>query len=288
MSLPVPRHGAESARRGRRLFAAVPSISGAAPSYYLFQQGGQRMAITVDRKRREAPDQRCRRGRGTGCSRRNGPDRRRPRRPGLGMLGGIPGVDGLLATCLRNDSTGAEPAPPTGERVATSCRSFVDTGSCATVSSPTPLSGRQSSRAAAALPRFVCGKSPGAVPPQSRYTACEWIPGARFGCARMAKKLRQADTVWRADPTQSSSNRPSDPMARLVIVGVGDASVGLDSLRRLVGSLPTGIGLAIVLVRHADPAQAPFPASMIQQHTPCAAGWSTREREWTCRRITFT
>ncbi len=52
------------------------------------------------------------------------------------------------------------------------------------------------------------------------------------------------------------------------VVGLGASAGGLDAFRRLLGSLPSGTGMAFILIQHLDPTHPSMMVDLLTGHTP--------------------
>jgi two-component system CheB/CheR fusion protein len=57
------------------------------------------------------------------------------------------------------------------------------------------------------------------------------------------------------------------PPAHLAVIGVGASSGGLDAAAKLMDALPTGTGLALILVQHLDAGHASMMVPLLARHT---------------------
>src|SRR5665213_3303828 len=51
------------------------------------------------------------------------------------------------------------------------------------------------------------------------------------------------------------------------IVGIGASAGGLDACKKLVGALPSGNGMAFILVQHLDPTHESMMVDLLADHT---------------------
>ncbi len=80
---------------------------------------------------------------------------------------------------------------------------------------------------------------------------------------KSASKSRQKKPVSAASPeTPSPQARVSFP-----IVGIGASAGGLDALEHFLGHVPTGSGMAFVIVQHLDPTRKGIMPELLQRHT---------------------
>ena len=52
------------------------------------------------------------------------------------------------------------------------------------------------------------------------------------------------------------------------VVGLGASAGGLDAFRRLLGALPSGTGMAFILIQHLDPTHPSMMVDLLAGHTP--------------------
>src|SRR5271154_587861 len=52
------------------------------------------------------------------------------------------------------------------------------------------------------------------------------------------------------------------------VVGLGASAGGLDAFRRLLGALPSGTGMAFILIQHLDPTHPSMMVDLLIGHTP--------------------
>jgi len=62
---------------------------------------------------------------------------------------------------------------------------------------------------------------------------------------------------------------PVSPLAGndFAVVGIGASAGGLDACRKLVGALPSGIGMAFILVQHLDPTHESMMVDLLSGYT---------------------
>src|ERR1700747_1182694 len=95
--------------------------------------------------------------------------------------------------------------------------------------------------------------------------------------------LRQAGAA-RSPGRHLSRRRSSQPgHDNFPVVGLGASAGGLDAFRGLLAVLPTGTGMALILIQHLDPTHASMMAELLAGHTPLkvqqAADGMSLERE---------
>ena len=80
---------------------------------------------------------------------------------------------------------------------------------------------------------------------------------------------RQAEAA-RQRPSQRPSARHSTPPRNdnFPVVGLGASAGGLDAFRRLLGALPSGSGMAFILIQHLDPTHPSMMVDLLTRHTP--------------------
>jgi two-component system CheB/CheR fusion protein len=59
------------------------------------------------------------------------------------------------------------------------------------------------------------------------------------------------------------------------VVGIGASAGGLDACRKLVEALPTGTGMAFILVQHLDPTHESMMVDLLTGHTSMTVGQAT-------------
>jgi two-component system, chemotaxis family, CheB/CheR fusion protein len=68
---------------------------------------------------------------------------------------------------------------------------------------------------------------------------------------------------------RSSRRHLSLPAAEsFPVVGLGASAGGLDAFRRLLGALPSGTGMAFILIQHLDPTHSSMMVDLLTGHTP--------------------
>jgi FixJ family two-component response regulator/chemotaxis methyl-accepting protein methylase len=86
------------------------------------------------------------------------------------------------------------------------------------------------------------------------------VPGQgpqRAGAARSGPRRRSS-------PRRNSSLAPES----FPVVGLGASAGGLDAFRRLLGALPSGTGMAFILIQHLDPTHPSMMVDLLTGHTP--------------------
>ncbi len=78
-------------------------------------------------------------------------------------------------------------------------------------------------------------------------------------------------TVVTAPDDRAGNSFPdADPGFPFPIVGLGASAGGLEAIRRLLGLLPAGIGVALVVIQHLDPDRPSLLTSVLAGSTPLA------------------
>src|SRR5271166_857678 len=74
----------------------------------------------------------------------------------------------------------------------------------------------------------------------------------------------------RPPSSRRSSRKRLSPSAAdgFPVVGLGASAGGLDAFRRLLGALPSGTGMAFILIQHLDPTHASMMVDLLAGHTP--------------------
>lgn len=85
----------------------------------------------------------------------------------------------------------------------------------------------------------------------------------------VGQRPRQARTA-RAPPSRRSSLRSGSQLRAdsFPVVGLGASAGDLDAFRRLLAALPTGTGMACILIQHLDPKHASMIVDLLTGHTP--------------------
>ena len=76
--------------------------------------------------------------------------------------------------------------------------------------------------------------------------------------------------VAAGDEPAGNSFPDADPGSPFPIVGLGASAGGLEAIRRLLGLLPAGIGVALVVIQHLDPDRPSLLTSVLAGATPLA------------------
>lgn len=71
----------------------------------------------------------------------------------------------------------------------------------------------------------------------------------------------------RSSGRPDSSRPPSQDSIDFPIVGIGASAGGLDACRKLVSGLPTGSGMAFILIQHLDPTHESMMVDLLTGHT---------------------
>src|SRR5271154_4182835 len=87
--------------------------------------------------------------------------------------------------------------------------------------------------------------------------------------AMTGRDSRQAGATS-PQPSRRSSprRRPLLGVDSFPVVGLGASAGGLDAFRRLLAVLPTGTGMAFILIQHLDPTHASMMVDLLAGHTP--------------------
>ncbi len=70
-----------------------------------------------------------------------------------------------------------------------------------------------------------------------------------------------------SNPRHLSAHNSSREAGDFTIVGIGASAGGLEACTRLVDALPTGIGMALILVQHLDPTHESMMVALLAGHT---------------------
>ena len=72
----------------------------------------------------------------------------------------------------------------------------------------------------------------------------------------------------RSTPHAGAGQRADGERKLLSIVAMGASAGGLDTFRRVLDALPTGSGMAFILVQHLDPTHDSMLVELLSGHTP--------------------
>jgi two-component system CheB/CheR fusion protein len=114
------------------------------------------------------------------------------------------------------------------------------------------------------------GKKPPAASRTARLTGAMPVPGAPPNAARPAAAPPNAAQPDGMPPgavlAGAVLSGAAATNADFTIVGIGASAGGLEALERFFGALPSGCGMAFVVIQHLDPTHPSAMAALLQRH----------------------
>src|SRR5471030_851583 len=83
----------------------------------------------------------------------------------------------------------------------------------------------------------------------------------------MKKKSSSSHRQKEAVPTIRPKSSAAPASAMFPIVGIGASAGGLEALDQFLGRVPTGSGMAFVIVQHLDPTRKGIMSELLQRAT---------------------